>query len=202
MNKNDGKIAYTILRALLKPIFMLYYHPQIINREMIPKDGNIIIAGNHKHIMDQCLTIVATRRMIHWMAKREYFDDWKTRWFFKLTGVIRVDRSIKDEEAKKEAIDVLNDGGAIGLFPEGTRNKTKEFLLPFKFGAVSMAAKTDATIVPFGVSGDYKFRSKNLCIVYGQPFKVGDMSLEEANDKLAKEVGQLMKKGQAKNKKV
>ena len=56
-----------------------------------------------------------------------------------------------------------------------------------------MAKKTNATIVPFGLTGDYKFRSKNLTIRYGTPFKVGDMDLTEANDKLYKEVETLMK---------
>ena len=86
----------------------------------------------------------------------------------------------------------LEQDGAIGIFPEGTRNKTKEKLLPFKFGAVSMAKKTDSFIVPFGISGDYKFRSKNLTIKYGKPFKVGKLSLEEANKKLEEIVSELM----------
>ena len=76
----------------------------------------------------------------------------------------------------KEALDVLNKDGALGIFPEGTRNKTKEFLQPFKFGAVSMAKKTDSYIVPVGVTGTYKFRSHNLIIRIGKPFKVTDNS--------------------------
>lgn len=126
------------------------------------------------------------------MAKKEYFDS-KMAWFFKATGCISVDRSKKDEVAKGAALNILKSGGAVGLFPEGTRNKTKEFLLPFKFGTVSMAKKTDATIIPFGLTGDYKFRSKNLTVRFGKPFKVGDMSLEEANDKLYHEIEKLMK---------
>ena len=128
------------------------------------------------------------------MAKKEYFDSKKTKWFFSAAGCIPVDRSIHDDNSKSTALEVLENNGAIGIFPEGTRNKTKEFLLPFKFGAVSMAKKTDAVIVPFGVRGDYKFRSKNLQVHFGKPFKVGDMSLEEANKKLEKEIGNLMKK--------
>ena len=90
------------------------------------------------------------------------------------------------------AIDVLNDGGAIGIFPEGTRNKTDKFLLPFKFGAVSMAKKTGAKIVPFGISGDYNFRSKNLKIYFGEPFSVDDLDLEKANEILANKIGELI----------
>ncbi len=188
-----GEIGYSLLTPIMRVLFKLYYNPKIINKEVIPKEGPILIVGNHKHIYDQCLTIMATKRVIHYMAKKEYFDG-KMAWFFKLVGCIPVDRSIKDHNATEKALKVLNSGGAIGLFPEGTRNKTKDvFLLPFKFGTVSMAKKTNATIIPFGLTGDYKFRSKNLTIRYGTPFKVGDMDLEDANKKLYEEVERLMR---------
>ena len=64
--------------------------------------------------------------------------------------------------------------------------------MPFKFGSVSMAKKTDAYLVPFGITGDYKFRSNNLTIRYGKPFKVGDKTLEEANELLYNAVKELM----------
>jgi 1-acyl-sn-glycerol-3-phosphate acyltransferase len=188
-----GEIGYSLLTPIMRVLFRLYYNPKIINKEVIPKEGPILIVGNHKHIYDQCLTIMATKRVIHYMAKKEYFDG-KMAWFFKLVGCIPVDRSIKDHNATDKALKVLNSGGAIGLFPEGTRNKTKDvFLLPFKFGTVSMAKKTNATIIPFGLTGDYKFRSKNLTIRYGTPFKVGEMDLEDANKKLYEEVERLMR---------
>ena len=188
-----GEIGYSLLTPIMRVLFRFYYNPKIINKEVIPKEGPILIVGNHKHVYDQCLTIMATKRVIHYMAKKEYFDG-KMAWFFKLVGCIPVDRSIKDHNATDKALKVLNSGGAIGLFPEGTRNKTKDvFLLPFKFGTVSMAKKTNATIIPFGLTGDYKFRSKDLTIRYGTPFKVGEMDLEDANKKLYEEVERLMR---------
>jgi 1-acyl-sn-glycerol-3-phosphate acyltransferase len=185
-------ILYKIGRLLLGPIFMWYYTPKIINKEVLNQEGPILIVGNHKHLYDQCMTIVASKRFVKYMAKKEYFDSWKTRWFFKAVGCIPVNRAIKDNDATNAALNHLKSGGAIGLFPEGTRNKTNKFLLDFKFGTVSMAQKTDATIIPFGITGDYKFRSKNLKIRYGKPFKVGKMSLVDANDKLYKAVKKLM----------
>lgn len=189
---NKMPILYRIGRFILGPFFKWYYNPKIIGKENIPKEGAILIVGNHKHLYDQCLSIISTKRFIKYMAKREYFDNKKTRWFFKAVGCISVDRSVHDGKAKGEAIETLKNGGAIGLFPEGTRNKTQEFLLPFKFGAVSMAKKTDAYLVPFGITGDYIFRSKNLVIKYGKPFKVTDMELEEANNLLYEIVKKLM----------
>lgn len=192
--------GFKLCRAILGPIFKWYYKPTIINKEVIPKEGPILIVGNHKHLFDQCLAIISTKRVIHYMAKKEYWDSKKTAWFFDLAGCIPVNRQIKDDNAKNTAVEVLKKGGAIGLFPEGTRNRTNEILLPFKFGTVKMAQETGATIVPFGISGKYiKGKDNNLTIRFGKPFKVGKKdSLEEANERLRNEVGKLIKQGKNK----
>lgn len=192
MKKNLSTWGYKIFKPILGPIFKLYYNPKIINADVIPKEGPILIVGNHKHIMDQCSVIISTKRIVHYMAKKEYFDG-KFAWFFRAGGCISVDREAHDGVAKGEAIDVLKQGGAIGLYPEGTRIKTKEkLLLDFKYGTVSMADKTDATIVPYAITGDYKFRSKNLMIRFGKPFKVENGDKEKAHQKLRKEIEKLI----------
>ena len=184
---------YKFGKFLLGPIFKFYYNPKIIGKENIPLEGPILIAGNHKHVFDQFPTIASTKRGVHYMAKKEYFAKPFGKWIFEHLGCIPVNRGIKDKDATLAALSVLKDGGAIGIFPEGTRNKTNKFLLPFKFGTVSMAKKTNAYIVPVGLTGDYKFRSKNFTVRYGKPFKVDNMTVKEANEKLYNEVEKLMK---------
>ncbi len=195
MSKEKIPFGYRFSKLLLAPIFKFYYHPTIIGKEKIPKEGPIIVCANHKHLYDQCLSIIATKRYLRYMAKKEYFDG-PFAWFFKWVGCIPVNRSIKDTNAKEKAIEHLKQGGAIGIFPEGTRNRTAQFLLPFKFGAVSMAQKTNAKLVPFAISGEYKFHSKNLIARFGEPFEVGDMSLEEANQKLEQVIGDLKRENE------
>lgn len=175
-------------------LFKLYYPFKVINKVDIP-DGPIIVCGNHIHLMDQCLLILKSKRPIHFMAKIEYFENPKTRWFFKMVGCIPVDRKIHDENAKSMALDVLNKDLALGIFPEGTRNKTKELLQPFKFGAVSLAKKSNATIIPFAITGNYRFRTNNLKLTFGTPFKVDD-DLEKSNDKLYKIILDIIKENQ------
>ena len=190
--KEDHKKGYIFLKTVLKFPFKLWYNPKIIGASNIPQKGATIICANHKHLMDQCPILISTKRMDHYLAKKEYFDG-KFAWIFKMAGCISVNRSIKDTEASNHAIELLKNGHVVGLFPEGTRNRTKDFLLPFKFGAVSMAKKTDAYIVPVGITGEYKFRSKDLIIRIGKPFKVNDLSLEKANEKLKIEISSLIK---------
>lgn len=193
-NKNLTSWGYRLFKPILSPLFKFYYNPKIINSKVIPDNGPILIVGNHKHIMDQSSVIISTKRIINYMAKKEYFDNKKVAWFFKSTGCISVDRKNHDKNAKKLAIEVLENGGAIGLFPEGTRIKTKDkLMLDFKYGTVTMAQKTNATIIPYAISGDYKFRSKNLMIRFGKPFKVSkNDDLTKANEKLYKKIEKLL----------
>ena len=191
-------IAYKVLRPFVKVWYIIKFRPTVIGKENIPKKGPIILAGNHKHVHDQYNVLIVTRRVVHYMAKDEYFKG-KYAFFYKLVGCIPVNRSTHDENAKNMALEILNNNGAIGIFPEGTRNKTlgtkdEVVLLPFKFGAVSMAKKTGALIVPFGISGEYTGKKGKLTTYIGKPFSVKDMELEEANALLREKILKLMKK--------
>ena len=200
-NPEERELGYKLFMPFMRLGFRLWYNPRIIGAEKIPKEGPIVIACNHKHILDQCLTIMATKRMIHYMAKKEYFEG-KLRPFFEAMGCIAVDRQSTDIKSVKAAMKVLRRNGAIGIFPEGTRNRTDNLLLDFKPGAVAIAKKTDAYIVPCGLTGEYKFRSKTLTVRYGTPFKATNMTVEEANEKLYKEIKKLVLEGKEAEKSV
>ena len=191
-------LGYKLLKPFVITYYRIFFRPTVIGKENIPKRCPIILCGNHKHVHDQYNVMMVTKRVIHYMAKDEYFKG-PHAWFYKLAGCISVDRTIHDEKAKRDAMSVLNEGGAVGIFPEGTRNKTlgtpeEVDLLPFKFGAVSLAKKTNALIVPFGISGDYTGKKGKLTTRIGEPFSVKDMDLEEANALLREKILKLMKK--------
>ena len=182
-----------IVIFLVRTFCYIVFRVGKIGKENVPRTGAYIMCANHTSNWDPPIIVACTNRKMHIMAKAELFKNKFICWFAEKCWVFPVKRGGKDIESMKHSLKVLKDGEMLMLFPEGTRNKTKEFLLPFKFGAVSMASKTDSYLVPFGITGDYVFRSKNLVIRYGKPFKVGDMSLEEANQFLHDEVEALMK---------
>lgn len=175
MSSKNNKF-YRFCKRIFNLIFKRYYNVQIIGKEHIPKDEPIIIAGNHKNLFDPCLVFISTDREIHFLAKKECFDNKKIGWMFKKIGCLPVDRTKVNHKTLKLTLAILKNNGAIGIFPEGTRNKIENLLLPFKPGAIELAQRTNAYIVPFGITGEYKFRSKNLKIEFGQPFKVDNIN--------------------------
>ncbi len=181
--KNNKMIGFRISKGILSVFFKLFFHPKIIGRENIPETGGVILAGNHRHIFDPCMPIISTKRPVHYMAKKELLSG-IFGWFFKLVGCISVDRGHDNTLAKNEAIKVLEEGEVLGIFPEGTRNKTNKILLPFKYGAVSMSKKTNAYIVPFAITGKYKLFNNNLTIKFGKAF-IASSDLDEANNLLS-----------------
>ena len=179
-------IFYKIIKALLYPIFRFVYKPTIIGKENIPKNGRVVLAGNHTNYFDCALIISSTKRFIHFLAKDELMKG-PLKYFFKGFGIIPVNRKTKDKAALQSAIDALKENQVIGIFPEGTINRTDDVIMPFKFGAVKMASEADADIVPFVITGKYEAFKKSIKIQYFKPIKPSD-NLEEANNQLMKVV--------------
>lgn len=190
--KNKNEILYSFFRPIFTAIFKLYYNPIIINKEYIPKEGKVIIAGNHKHAFDPIFVDSCTKRVVHTLAKKDLHDG-KFGWLFKAVGTIPVDlKAEHNKEALNTAIKYLNNERVINISPEAKRNYTNEILLPFKYGTVIMAQRTNSKIIPYAITGDYKFRSKNLKIVFGEPLDVSKLDVEEANQILYETIKKLI----------
>ena len=173
---------YKFARPIIWTFMKLVYRPVIIGKENIPTDGGIVLAGNHTNNFDCLLLITSTKRMVHFLAKKELLDS-KFRWIFKNMGIIPVDRSKKDSNALNKAIESLKENKVIGIFPEGTINRTEDVTMPFKFGAVKMCLETNSTMIPFVITGKYKPFRKSVRIEFFKPYKLKN-DLEKENEKL------------------
>ena len=184
--------VYRSLKFIGKPLFWLVFNPKVEGLENI-KDEPVILAGNHTNFLDAIFMLYGPKRIVHMMAEEELFNTKFKNAFFKSMGCISVDRNVHDKDAKNTAIEVLKNGGLVGIFPEGTVNKTDDIIMPFKYGAVSIANKSDAYIVPFSITG--KYLKRNIKITYGKAYKVSS-DLEKENKKLEKSVIKLLKENQ------
>lgn len=178
-------IFYKITKPILS-IFIKLYRPTIIGKEFIPKEGRVILAGNHTSYLDPLLVAYGTKRCVHYFAKDSLYKGIKKP-IFKGLGIIPVNRKIKDKNSLYKGIDVLNNDLVVGIFPEGTINKTDDIVMNFKFGAVKMAYETNSKIVPFSITHKYKFLKKSVKIEYGKPYNVSS-DLKKENDILMKKV--------------
>lgn len=175
-------ILYRVVRPIINILFNFFYQPTYLGLENIPKEGSVVLAGNHTNNFDCLLLMSSTKRTIHFLAKDELLKGPK-KVIFKNMGIIPVNRRIHDKEALIKAKKVLSQNQVIGIFPEGTFSKVKGQLLPFKIGAVKMAHDTNTKLVPFMITGTYKLLRKNITITFYPPYDVAD-DLELENDKL------------------
>lgn len=184
-------LLYKIVRPIIKILFISLYTPKIEGKENIPKNGRIILAGNHTNNFDCLLLMSSTKRCIHFLAKDELWKGPK-KIIFSNMGLIPVNRRQKDHKSLESAENYLKHEKLIGIFPEGTTEKEKNVLLPFKIGAVKMAYDTDTKIVPFAITGTYKLFSKDLKIKFSESLTIKSENLTSANDKLKEIIENLM----------
>ncbi len=166
--------------------------------EAIPRTGPVILAANHISNADAVLigAFLTPRlgRRMHWLGKKEMFEWPVLGWLFKNGGIIPVDRGGADVEAFRVAQRVLDAGEVLTVFPEGTRSPTGELQTP-KDGLAMLALRTDATIVPIGISNTdriwprgraFPLPGKHATLRIGQPFRVGDLLPPGIDRKAAK----------------
>ncbi len=168
--KNEP-LLYRIVRPILCLLFYVLYRPTIIGQENVPKDGRVVLAGNHTNNLDCILLIISCKRVIHFLAKEELIKG-VFGFIFKCMGIIPVNRRIHDKGALNSAISCLNEDKVIGIFPEGTFNRSNNVILPFKIGAVKMASETGSPIVPFVIKGEYKIFKRKIKLEFLEPINV------------------------------
>ena len=184
-----------IIRIVLTPFIFLFVRPKVYNKENVPKKGGIILAGNHLSVHDGLLIGYINRRPIHFLVKKELFDNIFIGPFMRFGGLISVDRKKKNPEAKEMALEVLRQEKAICVFPEGTLNRTDGDIIPFKYGAVSFAYKSGKPIIPFAIINKAKLFSYKTKVIFGKPYYVKSDDLEKENKKLEKKVIELIHEG-------
>ena len=146
-------LAYRLVAAIVSGFSRVLFRPKVTGRENIPLSGPVLIAPIHRSNVDFAFTLFISPRKVFFMAKDGLF---KVKWFGSLLrhlGAFPIRRSAQtDRESMKLAEEVLRQGQALVLFPEGTRKEGRR-VETINDGAMFIAARTGATVVPVGIGG-------------------------------------------------
>ncbi len=143
---------YRLVRVLVRAVLRLWFRIRVAGLDHIPEEGATIIAPNHKNFLDPFFIGIVTERPVRYMAKTELFRG-PLRWLFPRLGAFPVRRGEADAEALATARAVLEAGGVVVVFPEGTRVEQPDALGAPHHGAGRLAIETGAPIVPAAITG-------------------------------------------------
>jgi 1-acyl-sn-glycerol-3-phosphate acyltransferase len=147
-------VMYGLARLVLQPAFLSWLRLTRIGREHTKVKGPLIVAANHRSFLDPFVigASLPWRRAMHYVAKVELFEKRWQGWVLSRLGAFPIRRGAADEESMATARAVLERGGAVCIFPEGTRIRSGSLSRP-KRGVGRLALETGASVVPVAVLG-------------------------------------------------
>ncbi len=171
---------YTFVVLLYAIVVKLLFFLRIEGRQNIPKDRNCILMGNHQCLLDPVtLALCVPDREIHFMGKKELFENRLLGWAFRKVHGFPVDRGNMDMAAIRTAMGVLKEGNTLGIFPEGTRSKSGH-MLPLLGGASLLALKSGCDVVPVYIDGNYR-PFHRIVVRVGEPVDMADLRAGRMN---------------------
>jgi 1-acyl-sn-glycerol-3-phosphate acyltransferase len=156
------------------------WKPRVLGAWRVPASGPVIFAVNHSHNLDGPMLMGTAPRPVHFLIKKEAFVG-PLGPFLRGIGQLEVDRTRADRAAITSALGVLKRGGALGIFPEGTRGQGD--FASLRSGLAYFAVRSGASIVPVAVLGSAERRGRlvpglpplrsRVDVVFGDPFTAG-----------------------------
>lgn len=167
---------YRSVRYLVGLIVKVLRGFGVEGRENIPERGGAIIASNHRSYVDPPVVTAAISRELYFLAKRELFGNKVFGGLISSLNAVPISRDKIDRKGLKGAIEILNQGNLLLVFPEGTRSKKDDFLEP-KLGVGKLALEAGVPIVPTLVSNTRHFlknifTGRKVKVSFGEPLNL------------------------------
>ncbi len=177
---------YSFIRGLIYWPVRLLFRLRFEGRDKLPQTGGVIMCSNHVSYLDPVAIGLMCKQHFSFMAKEELFRKKLFGGLIRKLGAFPVKRDANDLSAIKNALQILKSGGALIMFPEGTRNKGGDGEVEAKAGVAMFAAKTDSTVVPIAIIGEGKLFRRTVLRVC-EPIvlpkeQYGKLSQEEYKD--------------------
>ncbi|MCL2840733.1 MAG: 1-acyl-sn-glycerol-3-phosphate acyltransferase [Defluviitaleaceae bacterium] len=177
-------MLYSITRTLAWIVSKILFRFKLTGLENIPKKGAFILCANHISWFDAVALAVFLKRRPRFMAKKELFKVPLFGWYLNSLGAYPIKRSAADMTAFRTTMNILNDGGGLIIFSQGTRMKEFENA---KGGVALFALKSGAPIIPAGIIGNYRFFSR-MKIRFGEPILMDEYKGKKVKTELIDEI--------------
>ena len=189
---------YYVGRLIVRTLLLLLTRWQIKGRQNIPSQGPLLIVANHLHLADPPLLVVSLSRKVIFMAKKELFHFRAIGYFIRGFGAFSVHRGQLDRKALRQVHQLLADGQALVLFPEGTRSKNAQ-LQPAFPGAALIASRSGVPVLPVGIIGTEKIKGvawilhrPRITVNIGRPFYLPPVNSQLTKVELAELTNSIM----------
>ncbi len=184
--RGKNSFGYQVIRFFfLRPVRFLF-RIRAEGEEKLPKDGGYIICANHTSMLDVLILSARNNRQIRYMAKAELFKIPFLRGFITFLGAYPVDRGGADVKSIRRTISLIEEGCAIGIFPQGTRHPGVDPATTTIKGGVGMIAyHAKATIVPAYIrtKGNRVMMFKKTELVIGDPIPYEELGFTKGGSK-------------------
>jgi 1-acyl-sn-glycerol-3-phosphate acyltransferase len=168
--------VYFIGWTFYRTVFATYFRWRVYDADRVPLQGSVILAANHASFLDPPLVGSGLKRDINYLARKSLFRYPGLGWILRTVNAVPVDRDGGGAAGLRAIMERLRAGGAIILFPEGTRTRDGK-LQPARSGIGLTVIKSNAPVVPVRVFGTYKAwgrgvgfpRPHRVSVKYGQP---------------------------------
>ena len=179
------KPVYRLTWLACRAYYWLWHRWRVLNPERVPLSGPVIIAANHGSYLDPPLIGSGVRRPINYLARDTLFRFPVFGWYLRALNVVPVDRDGAGAAGLKGILDRLLNGGAVILFPEGTRTHDGS-LQPARGGIGLTVIKSEAPVVPVRVFGTFEAWSRHMkfprprpvIVKYGAPMNFAELRAE------------------------
>jgi 1-acyl-sn-glycerol-3-phosphate acyltransferase len=165
-SRKETALPILTLRFLDYCLARFYHRVKVRSPCTLPAKGPAILVCNHLSSLDPVLIQSASGRLIRWMCAREYYEQRGLKWLLDIVGTIPVSRNQRDMAATRAALEALEAGYVLGIFPEG-KFETSNELLPFQPGPIFLSIKSGAAIYPAHLEGTQ--RGKDMLGAYLVP---------------------------------
>lgn len=182
---------YDFSKVVVRSIARTLWRARVVGAENVPAQGPLIVACNHLSYLDPPLLGCLCPRRISYMAKKELFAVPVLGTVIRALGAYAVDRRGSAAAAIKRSLQVLGSDGAVGIFPEGTRNR-RAAATP-QTGVALLAALAQVPVVPACIRGtDRALHFGRIDVAFGAPL-APPIDRKATRDELAKFTTRLMK---------